>query len=382
MFTLKQIEKLKEFKPEDDTFVVSVYLNTDGQRYSKKEVEVMFKDMVKVWRAGSDEEKFKAVEDDIRKIEIYLSQNLDIVKSKGVALFSCVKKDLWQVYNFMVSPANEFVVDNVPYLRPLLVITSKYHRICTVVFDHRKARIFEIFMGDINLKAEIYNETPKKVKVGGYKGYEQTRIAEHKAKKIAEHYKRIADKIFEVYQKDKFDWLVVGGRSEDINQFVKELHPYLKKIHKGSLNIPIDATEADVLRRTLAFEAEVESEDEKEVVEKLLTHSHSETSRMAVVGIKDVMRAINEANVDKVVFTLDFNYAGKYCPNCSFLALKEDRCPVCGAHLVRLNNIVMKLIEIAISKGARIYPVFTPGLLNREGIGAFLRHKGITKTQI
>ncbi len=89
----KQLKELKNYQPKS-CLVSSLYLNTDGSKFSKKEVEVIFKDLVK-------EKKLEATDDvlqDIKKMELYITQNLDIVKTKGIAIFSCSKENFWQVY--------------------------------------------------------------------------------------------------------------------------------------------------------------------------------------------------------------------------------------------------------------------------------------------
>lgn len=372
----KQLKELKNYQPKS-CLVSSLYLNTDGSKFSKKEIEVIFKDLVKEKKAEATDDVLQ----DIKKMEQYLSQNLDIVKTKGIVIFSCNKENFWQVYELNVSPPNLFVIDKNPYVRPLFVIFSKLYKICTVIFDHRKARIFEIFGNEIVQIDEIYDETPKRIKIAGYRGFDESRAMEYKTNKIMEHYKKIGDRLLEIYQNEKFDILLVGAKPQDVNLFIEQLHPYLKKVYGDSFNLPIDAKENDVLRKSLELQMKLEIEKEKKVIEQLETHAHSETSGMAVLGIKDTIRALNEANVNKLVFNLDFTYAGKYCPACNYLALKEDKCPKCGTNLVREPNIIFKIIDVAIEKGAEIYPIFYSNTLN-YGIGAMLRHKGIMKTTV
>ncbi len=378
----KQLKELKNFQPKS-CLVSSLYLNTDGSKFSKKEIEVIFKDLIKEKKSEFEGKKeFNDVLEDIRKMDLYISQNLDITKNKGLVIFSCSKEDFWQVYELNVSLPNLFVVDKNPYIRPLLIIMSKLHKICTVIFDHRKAKIFQIFGNEIVLKEEIYDETPKRIKIAGYRGFDESRVTEYQENKIIEHYKKISEKLLEVYQSEKFDLLFVGAKQEDINQFVEQLHPYLKKVYSGSFHLPIDAKESDVLRKSLEFERKIEIENERKLIEQIRTHASSKTSEMAVIGIKDTIRALNEANVSKLVFNLDFSYSGKYCPSCNFLALKEDKCPNCGTNLIRVPNIVFKVIDVATEKNAEIYPVFYSGELNQEGIGALLRHRGVMKMTI
>lgn len=373
----KQLKELKIYQPKG-CLVSSLYLNTDGSKFSKKEIEVIFKDLVKEKKAEATEDVLQ----DIRKMEQYISQNLDIVRTKGIVIFSCSKENFWQVYELNVAPPNLFVVDKNPYIRPLLIITSKLHKIYTVIFDHRKAKIFKIFGNEIILKEEIYDETPKKIKIAGYHGFDESRVTEYQENKIIEHYKKIVNRLLEFYQSEKFDILFVGAKQQDVNLFVEQLHPYLEKVYSGSFNLPIDAKESDVLRKTLELGMKLEIEKEKKIVEQIKTHAHSKTSEMAVIGIKDTIRALNESNVSKLIFNLNFSYSGKYCESCNYLALKEDKCPNCGANLLRVPNIIFKVIDVAVEKNAEIYPIFYSDALNQEGIGAMLRHKGITKTTI
>jgi peptide subunit release factor 1 (eRF1) len=378
----KQLKELKNYKPQN-CFVSSLYLNTDGSKFSKKQIEVIFKDLVKEKKSEfGDEKEFKDVLEDIKKMENYISQNLDIVKYKGLAIFSCSKENFWQVYELNVSPPNLFTIDKSPYIRPLLLIMSRTHKICTTIFDHRKARIFTILGNEIILNSEIYDETPKKIKIAGYHGFDESRATEYMENKIVEHYKKISDKLLEIYQSEKFDILFIGGKQEDINQFTEQLHPYLKKIYRGSFNLPIDAKESDILRKSLELETKLLIEDEEKTIDQLKTHARSKTSEMAVLGIKDTIRALNEANINKLIFNLDFSYSGKYCPSCNYLALKDDKCPRCGVNLLRTQNIVFKIVDVASEINAEIYPIFFSKELNQEGIGAILRHKGVTKTTV
>lgn len=373
----KRLKELKSYQPKS-CLVSSLYLNTDGSKFSKKEIEIIFKDLVKEKKNQSDEEILQ----DIGKMEQYISQNLDILKTKGLAIFSCSKENFWQVYELNVSPPNLFVVDKGPYIRPLLIITSKLHRIYTVVFDHRKGKIFKIFGNEITLEKEIYDETPKKIKVAGYHGFDESRVAEYQENKIVEHYKKIASSLFDVYQSQRFDLLFVGAKQQDVNLFVEQLHPYLRKVYGGSFNLPVDAKESDVLRKSLELETNLEIERENSIIDQIKTHAHSKTSEMAVIGIKDTIRALNESNASKLVFNINFSYAGKYCQSCNYLALKEDKCPKCGVNLIRVPNIIFKIIDVAIEKNTEIYPIFYSDALNQEGIGALLRHKGVLKTTI
>lgn len=378
----KQLRELENFQPKS-CLVTSLYLNTDGSKYSKKEIEVIFKDIVKAKKAELEEKKeFDDVLEDIRKIEQYISQNLDIAKHKGLVIFSCAKENFWQVYELMVPPPNLLVIDKNPYVRPLFLMMLKLRKICTVLFDHRKAKIFKIYGNEIALVDEIYSETPKRIKLAGYHGFDESRVTEQQENKIIEHYRKISDKLLEFYQNEKFDLLFISGRQQDINSFVEQLHPYLKKVYSGSFNLPIDAKESDILRKSLELEKQLEMEKERSIIEQIKTHAHSKTSEMAVVGIKDTIRALNEANVNKLIFNIDFSYSGKYCQSCNFLALKEDKCPKCGENLVRVQNIIFKVIDVAIEKKAEVYPIFYSTDLNAEGVGALLRHKGVMKTTV
>ncbi|CUU02845.1 Peptide chain release factor 1 (eRF1) [Candidatus Thermokryptus mobilis] len=378
----KRLKELKNYKPQN-CFVSSLYLNTDGSKFSKKQIEVIFKDLIKEKKIELENEKeFKDVLEDIKKMENYISQNLDIVKNKGLAIFSCAKEKFWQVYELTVSPPNLFMIDRSPYIRPLLLITSRNHKICTTIFDHRKAKIFTILGNEITLTSEIYNETPKKIKIAGYHGFDESRVTEYKENKIIEHYKKISEKLLEIYQSEKFDLLLIGGKQEDINLFVEQLHPYLKKIYRGSFNLPIDAKDSDILRKSLELEIKLQIQEEEKVIDQIKTHARSKTSEMAVIGIKDTIRALNESNVSKLVFNLDFSYSGKYCPSCNYLALKDDKCPRCGVNLIRTQNIMLKIIDVASETNIEIYPIFYSKELNQEGVGAILRHKGVTKTTI
>lgn len=373
-----QIETLAGFKSKD-FLTTSFYLNTDKSRITKKEIHLSFKNLLKKSRNLVDQmdiskEKKKSLHQDLDKISRFVTQSLASYNYSGFAIFSSAKENFWQVFNLPEPPRDRIMFDHNPYIKPLSVILDEYHPICTLLIDRREAKWCEVYMGEISVLQNLIDEVPKKVKEGGWEGYESKRIERHIASHLHEHFKNAAHITFNLFKTNHFDWLFLGCKDEHCAEFEPLLHPYLKGKLKGRIKAnPSDSLDR-ILKESLQLEKNLKKESEGEIVNALI--SELEKGGLAVSGIKETLRKLYQGEVQTLVVARNFSKPGKICPKCGFLFLDELRCPSCKVKTEKVVDVIDEAVESALDKKCSIKHILPPSKLNRYGnIGAFLRYK-------
>jgi peptide subunit release factor 1 (eRF1) len=374
----KQVQALAQFKSEN-LLTTSFYLGTDKSQLTQKEINVFFKNLLAEGRTrleSLDANKVKkdSLLRDLEKISRFGSKILPSYTAAGLAIFSSAGSDFWQDYSLPRAPRNHIIFDRAPYLRPLSSILDEYHRICALLLERREASWFDIFMGEIVPLDSLTSDVPSRVREGGWEGYESKRIERHIDAHLHEHFKKAAQKTFDLFKKHQFDWLFVGCKEEYRSEFEPLLHPYLKERLKGWLKTNSNDSEDKILKQAMETEKRLKKEEETALVQMLV--SGLESGGRAVSGLKEVLRKLNTAEVQTLVVTRNFSRGGRFCPKCRFLYVDDVLCPVCQVKTEKVQDIVHEGVHSAMDNKSQVRYVTPPSKLDHYGkIGAFLRYK-------
>lgn len=372
-----QIQTLAGFK-SGNLWTTSFYLDTDKSRKTKKEVALSFKNLLSESRTGLDSLdldriKKESLHQDLERIARFGRQRLPSFNGAGLSIFSCQGAEFWQDLKLPHPPRNHLFFDRSFHIRPLLSIRDEYHRICALLLNRQQARWYEIFMGEIGLIDSIRSDVPSRVREGGWKGYESKRIERHIDAHLRDHFKKAAQKTFELFKKDKFDWLFLGCKEEYRPDFEPLLHPYLKERLKGWLKTNSTDGEDKILKQAMEIERALKAVEEAGLAQTL--SSELEKGGRAVSGLKNVLSRLNTAEVQTLVLTRNFAKEGRICPKCRFLYLDALRCPVCQVKTDKVQDIVHESVHAALDRKIPVRYVTQPSRLDRYGkIGAFLRY--------
>jgi peptide subunit release factor 1 (eRF1) len=98
---------------------------------------------------------------------------------------------------------------------------------------------------------------------------------------------------------------------------------------------------------------------------------------MAVLGPEDVVQALNQGRVHRLVLEEDFTRSVWRCDNCDALganAESAELCPYCGGLLRSVQHLGEALVARTLGEGGAVELVrHTSKLHNYRGVGAFLR---------
>ncbi|MDD8030900.1 MAG: hypothetical protein PHQ25_02750 [Acidobacteriota bacterium] len=373
-----QIETLVQIKTHPFQ-ATSFYLNTDKGEQSFKAINAAYKGLINQAKLNLEMKKIprevqKSLQEDLEKISNFCTSRLPSWKAPGVALFSCSGKNIWQELELPHGPRNRLIQDFDFYTRPLSVILGRYKTLCAFLINRREACWYRIHMGEIKLLESLTSEVPKKVKKGGFEGYESKRIERHIEAHLLEHFKKSAQKTFDILKQNNFDWLLVGCDDQFYPQIEPLFHSYVKSKLKGRIKSRPGTKPSRVLEECLELEENLTKKEQQELVNSLV--AELERGGRAVSGLADTLRKLNNYEVQTLLITHNFSKSGRVCPDCHGLYLNEELCPVCRVKTVVATDLVDEAIELAVSRNIPVVQVSRPSRLEHYGnIGAFLRYK-------
>jgi len=113
--------------------------------------------------------------------------------------------------------------------------------------------------------------------------------------------------------------------------------------------------------------------EENNTIDSLLTKSMKNEN--AVLGIENVLNALQEGRIMKLVLLKDYRQAGLACGQCGYLTVQKiASCPYCKGKTENVQYIADFAAQKAVEQGAFV-EVISDNEKFREagGIGAFLR---------
>lgn len=371
MFDRKDLEELEK-NSFNDALVVSLFLNVSPQERKKQAYISKFKNLVK----SLNEVDYNACKEDIEKIESFLQSDRESFK-KSIVIYSCNKKDFWIRYDLNVELKDNLIVDKTPFTSPLFDLLDNYQKYGVLLVDKRTARVFQVFLGDIEEYGMIEHEdVPGKHKKGGWFALAEKRYERHIEYHVKNHLKDVVGRFGDFLKDKNIRRLIVAGPDEAISELINILPDEIKLKIVGRANIEKYASKEEVLQKVLPIIDVYEKSKEKETVSELI--SKALKNENAVTGIDDTLKYLRERRVMKLVIAKEHAVEGFVCENCGFATIQNVECCMeCGNCVMKTDNLIEKATEMAIRQSALVEVVKDEKdrnrLLDFGGIGAFLR---------
>lgn len=371
MFERKDVEKLEKISFEGSC-IVSLFLNVSPQDRKKQAYISKFKNLVK----ALPEEKFNKCKEDFNKIESFLQTERESFK-KSLVIYSSVKNNFWVRYDLNVDIKDDLIIDKTPYTTPLFDLLDNYQKYGVVVVDKRTARVFLVFLGDIEEYGMLHHEdVPGKHKKGGWFALAEKRYERHIDYHVKMHLKDVLDKFSDFLKDKEIRRLIIAGPDEAISEFIDIIPNEIKQKIVARTYIEKYASKEEVLEKVLPVIEEYERSKESKTVSELITRSLKNDN--AVLGVDDVLKYLRDKRVMKLIVAKDHKVDGFICENCGFATTQSVECCMeCGSCVMKSDNLIEKAIEMALEQAAMIEVVKDENdkdkLIQYGGIGAFLR---------
>ncbi len=346
---IPEILKLLRETAPPKSGVLSAYLDTSPERSIGQAWMLGFRDRTKAIRA-----QLPKTERDGFDAAVALAEAISRSSSPGapgLAVFASNAEEYAFAAPLPKRPAESVHFGELPVLVPLEAAVDDAERVAILLFDKETARLFTIFMGEIEARHTLFDEVPGKQKTGGWFALSQGRYARHHEDHVRRHAKRTIAALLAELGRHPFDRLLIGGPDEAIALLEDHLPRPLRLRLAGALTLELFASDAEVLAAARGPLEEIERRQEAEAVRALLDDAGSPR---VVLGREATLLALSEGRVHQLYILNSSLGAARECPACGLLTLHEDLCSRCGTATRAVADLVERAVASAIDQGARI----------------------------
>ena len=353
--------------------ITSLSLSVDGRTYPRKtDVEIRVDELIRRARSvamAMGRDAVRSVERDTGAMSGFLRDDFERDGTRGLAMFSSHDAGLWDVALVPRPLMHRAVVGPDADLLPLEVVLETYRPSCLALVDYEKSRLFVVEMGQIEEVARVTDDVPGRHDQGGRA---QMRMQRHVDDHRARHLRHVAERLFALWRRRRFEHLVLAGPAEAHRELEAELHDYLRQRIRGHAVLPLSATTRQVLDKVLEIEERVERESERDVLERLEAAVGADNG--GVVGLEPTLEALANDRVGELVVSHRLSAPGARCLACGRLMTRGSRCSSCGARTERIPDVVEAAVAVAFRSGARVETIVDAGPAGSfYGVGALLR---------
>ncbi|PWT90560.1 MAG: hypothetical protein C5B54_06945 [Acidobacteria bacterium] len=377
MITNETLSDIREYSPQN-FLITTLYLQIDGA--PQQSHLIALKDLIKQRKGELDNQNLRpeiasSISDDFKRISDFINFEFSRQGTRTLAIFSCSAVKYWHILPLQLPLRNSLAVGNGPYLLPLNMVLEEYDRFLVILIERAKARLFEVFAGEIREHSSILDEVPRKVKVGGFGGAEERRIARHIEDLVRRHYKNVSDAAYELHKKYSFNYVILCGNDQNSKEFPHYLHNSLQEHVVTCAAEEFGASLKEIQERVLPAIREIKQKQEQKVLKRLFDQVNS--GGLGIVGIDSTIRALQQGQVNSLVVREGYTKNGFRCENCRSLLTERGECDYCGGSTHPVMDLVDEAVQEALHQGCQVKWITSANMqLETAGkIGAILRFK-------
>jgi len=335
-----------------------VYLDIDQSKASNlnRRFEVSLQDMLRSIEARLDEKQLKSFSVDAERVRQYVS-GLE-PRAKGLILFCDDSETFFRPREIMASVRNNARWSDTPYIVPLLEILDEYERYGVVLVDKAHARLFTVFIGEIEEHYEVLAPAPvSHIKSTGTDHMlSEPRFQSHAAMHVHRHLKDVAERLEKLVDQYGFDRLLLAGPVEATSELQHLLSKRLRNRVVERLSLPLKADARQVLEAALRVEQQLERQIEKQIVEELI--AGWDGHHPVTLGLERTVRALCEQRIWRLIYADGFSPRGGRCSNCDMLfARTEGSCDYCGAAIKAVDDLLELVMERVLEQDGKVEEV-------------------------
>ena len=286
-----------------------------------------------------------------------------------MALFSAAERGFFRAFPLSVPVKDRLVLDEAPYLVPLLEAMHRQRRYLLVLTDSHRGRLYEAAWGHTHLLRQIDEDIPRRQKSAGELwGKQQATIARHRENLQLHYRKELASAIAHAWPDAPFRGLILLGDHKTIAALQAILpSPFENRVvHTGphswarrepTLDAEVQHVLDDVFR---AHDARLMEELERRLREHYLV----------AAGPQEVINALRSGQVDYpgyVVLEPDRGEMATRCTRCeSIFTTMPATCPFCQGTCEKVN-LWQEILFFAARHNIAAHTVESSPELSRHG---------------
>jgi peptide chain release factor subunit 1 len=289
---------------------------------------------------------------DLERVQAELGQGgMDAKGAHGLAVFASSAANLFEVLKLAEPVDHEPVIADAPFIEPLSAVGSP-ERWCALLVNRRVARLF-CGPGAALEEIELIEDDLRRRHAQG--GWSQANYQRSIDKDADDHLRHVAKVAFAHLRDDPPVGILIGAPQELAGDFEGHLHPYLRERLAGRLDLDVEHTSADDLRRAVAARIEETERAREDAALARLVEAFAGGAGRAASGLPEVLAAVHEQRVEILLVEGGFAAPGVLCPTCGWLGADGTAtCPADGSATEPVDDLVETAVERSLTQAADV----------------------------
>ncbi len=382
MITRDDIRELAQFRNDDGCALSFYFQPTTPQDRSHREEAILAKDLVKrALQEAQKNGKNGCARTDLDRI-LEIAEHLHGNQARAKAIFACKAQNLWREFDLpaRLSTTSLFVNQRF-HLRPLAAILEALPRVCVALVDRKTARLFDLQLDQIKEMAEWTDDlTRLGRRSDGFNGYNAGHAERHFANDAMHHFKNVAERLKDLYERGQWEKLVIGCRDDVCPEFEAQIPQYLKARLVGRIPLDLNASPEQVREDATKLRRQRREEKRQALIREAL--GQAQRNGRGAMGLRRVLTALETGEVQTLLLGENFSAHAVECPNCGHVDSHiTESCAVCGKPTREVEDVSDTIIGQAVAK--RVYILYVPANADFEkagNIAALLRFRADQNT--
>jgi len=329
--TREQIRQLAEFQDQKACAVSFYFQPSTPRNKAHKEDTILIKDLAReAMRALEEKGKKDCARADIDRV-VRLSSELRSNGTHAKAIFACAAQNVWREYELPPTLAStQLHVDRHFHLKPLAHLLGASPLLGVVLVDRHRARIFDLRLGELTEREDLFHPLPRRGRSDGFGGYDGGHAQRRVEDETRQHFKNVAESLKELLERGVFEKWILACQDAHRSMFEPQLHPYLSQALIGRFHADVGHVTNDEIRtHAQQLLDEWQNQRRRDLVSQAMTQARS--NLRGVTGLRRVLRSLELGEVQTLLIGENLQGHAVECTGCGHIdAHLVSFCPVCG----------------------------------------------------
>lgn len=374
--TREQIRELADFQ-DDKSCALSFYFQPSAPRNkAHKEDTILIKDLVReALRSLESKGSKDCARADMDRI-LRLSGELRSNGTHGKAVFACSAQDIWREYDLPANLAGtQLFVDRHFHLKPIAHLLGASPLLGVVLVDRHRARIFDLRLGELTEREDLFHPVPRRGRSDGFAGYDGGHAQRRVEDETRQHFKNVAEALKLLLEKGVFEKWILGCQDAHLSLLEPQLHSYVSQALIGRFHADVGhTTQNEICTHAQQIVERWQSDRRRDLVSQTLGQARS--NGRGVTGLRRVLRSLELGEVQTLLLGENLQAHAVGCSGCGHIdAHLVGVCPACGRATQEIVDVGEAILPWVIRRDIETFYVKDDPEFDKVGnIAALLRY--------
>ena len=375
--TREQIRELAEFQDEKSCAVSFYFQPSTPRNKAHKEDMILIKDLAReALRSMESQGRKECARADMDRI-LHLSGELRSNGTHGKAVFACAAQNIWREYDVPASlPGTQLFVDRHFHLKPIAHLLGALPLLGVVLVDRHRARIFDLRLGELTEREDLFHPVPRRGRSDGFAGYDGGHAQRRVEDETRQHFKNVAETLKTLLEKGVFEKWILACQDAHLSLLEPQLHSYVSQALIGRFHADVGHITRDQIRtRAQRIVERWQSDRRRDLVGQAVSQARG--NGLGVTGLRRVLRALELGEVQTLLLGENLQAHAVECSGCGHIdAHLVSSCPVCGRATQEIVDVGEAILPWVIRRDTETFYVKDDPEFDKVGnIAALLRFR-------